>query len=91
MISRVLENKPGERRQLEEFLSPVMSPNSKWTLVYRASKHGWSPEVFHSKCDNKSSTLTIVRVKDFIFGGYTDQNWAGKYITIPIIKCVQFI
>ena len=39
--------------------------------------HGWSAQNFHMMCDNKGPTVTIVRVGECIFGGYTDQNWQG--------------
>ena len=50
----------------------------KWNLCYRASRDGWRAKDFHRCCDNKGSTVTLVRVGDYIFGGYTDENWAGK-------------
>ena len=50
----------------------------QWRLCYRASAHGWSAQNFHTNCDNKGPTVTLVKVGEYIFGGYTDQNWAGK-------------
>jgi hypothetical protein len=48
----------------------------KWDLIYRASTDGMSPQAFHSKCDNKAKTLTVVKsTEGCIFGGYTDQAW----------------
>ena len=36
---------------------------------------------FHSRCDMKKPTLTIVKViknnKNLVFGGYTTDSWAG--------------
>ncbi len=34
--------------------------NDKWTLLYRGTRDGFGAKEFHSKCDGKSSTLTIV-------------------------------
>jgi len=53
------------------------SDNNKWPLLYRGSRDGFGAEDFHSKCDGKSSTLTIIKAKssDFIFGGYTEASW----------------
>ena len=50
----------------------------QWRLCYRASVHGWSAHNFHTTCGNKGPTVTIVKVGECIFGGYTDQNWQGK-------------
>ena len=30
---------------------------------------------FHSLCDNIGPTVTLVRVKQNVFGGYADKNW----------------
>ena len=50
----------------------------QWRLCYQASVHGWSAKDFHTNCDNKGPTVTLVKVGEYSFGGYTDQNWAGK-------------
>jgi hypothetical protein len=48
----------------------------KWSLIYRASRDGRSAEAFHTKCDNKSKTLTVVKTTEgYIFGGYAEQAW----------------
>jgi hypothetical protein len=50
--------------------------SSKWTLIYRASRDGRTAHAFHSKCDNKAKTLTIIKsTYGDIFGGYTEQMW----------------
>ena len=37
--------------------------------------NGWSSQTFHSYCDGKGPTVTIVSVAGtYIFGGYTDQS-----------------
>ena len=52
---------------------------SFWSLCWRATKDGWAASTFHSKCDYKGQTVTIVRVGDYVFGGYTDVVWDSKY------------
>jgi len=46
-------------------------------LVYKGSRDGFKYKAFHEKCDNKSSTITVIKSKDYgrIFGGYTQQTW----------------
>ena len=52
---------------------------TEFKLLYRASRDGFSSNAFHSKCNNISKTLIIIKVKDkpHIFGGYTEATWEG--------------
>ena len=52
----------------------------KWQLLMRASQDGFQAQTFHSKCDNKGPTVTIVKSGNNIFGGFTEQSWSSKYI-----------
>jgi len=47
-------------------------------LLYRASRDGWAAANFHSCCDNKGPTVTVIKSGNYIFGGYTEQHWDGK-------------
>ena len=47
-------------------------------LLYRASRNGWAASNFHSCCDSKGPTVTVIKSGNYIFGGYTDQSWDGK-------------
>ena len=50
----------------------------QWQLFFRASENSYSASAFHAACDNKGPTLTLVRVGDNVFGGYTDKSWNGS-------------
>ena len=65
---------------LSTWLKPVaQSESSKWKRCWRASVDGWAASTFHSGCDNKGPTVTIIRVGGkYIFGGYTNVSWVGK-------------
>jgi hypothetical protein len=53
----------------------VLKPK-QWTLLYRGSDHGFNSSNFHSKCDGKSNTITIILTTvGFIFGGLTPITW----------------
>ena len=52
--------------------------NDSDKLLYRASRDGWTASNFHSYCDNKGPTVTVVKSGNYIFGGYTDTSWDGK-------------
>ena len=61
---------------LSDWLRPVVQINGQWILCWRASLHGWAASTFHSLCDNKEPTVTIVKdTKNNIFGGYTSKPW----------------
>ena len=54
--------------------------NSKCQLLMRASRDGFQAQTFHSKCDNKGPTVTIVKSGNNIFGGFTETSWSSKCI-----------
>ena len=48
----------------------------KFTLLFRASRDGYSSSNFHSKCDGKVNTLILVETTNRRrFGGYTECQW----------------
>ncbi|CAB4042745.1 Hypothetical predicted protein, partial [Paramuricea clavata] len=50
-----------------EFIAKLMewlNSKSTWTLCWRASQHGWPASTFHTKCDSKGPTVTIVSVEE---------------------------
>lgn len=53
-------------------------------ILYKASKDGDSPKIFHDKCDDIINTLCIYESKkNRRFGGFTTQKWnsaLGEYI-----------
>ena len=51
----------------------------KWHLLFRASRDGFAAQTFHSRCDNKGPTITIVKSGNNIFGGFTENSWNSKY------------
>ena len=66
---------------LSRFLKPAVGLNSYWKLCYRASSHGWAARTFHSRCDGKPHTVTIIRKSQYVFGGYTDIAWGKNTIS----------
>ena len=55
-----------------------MSFNKPWKLVYQATKDGFEPAIFHSKCDQFTGTLSVIKTQNSnIFGGYTSADWSG--------------
>jgi len=62
---------------LDKWLKPVTRQSSYWNRCYQATVNGWSSSTFHSNCDGKGPTVTIIRVGKYIFGGYTSLSWSG--------------
>ena len=70
-----------EVKLIEHLFSFLNNRTSALKLCYRASLHGWSSQQFHQQCDDKVNTVVLVKVGNYIFGGYTDQTWQGKNLT----------
>ena len=74
----ILKNEGKLTTHLISFLNNRKAPLK---LCYRASVHGWSTQHFHQHCDYKAGTVVLVKVGNYIFGGYTDQTWQSKNFT----------
>ena len=61
---------------LEELLEKKELDGRKWSLLYRGTRDGFLASDFHSHCDSKPNTLTIVQITNGnIFGGFTSAHW----------------
>ena len=59
-------------------------------LLFRASQDGFMAKTFHSKCDNKGPTVTIVQSGKYVFGGFTEESWDSKYSSVIRIVQTEF-
>ena len=49
----------------------------RYSLIFKASLHGYTSEAFHKKCDGKAPTVTILKNQfGKIIGGYTSSPWS---------------
>lgn len=68
--------------KLLSYLEQVLlsSERSRFVRCWHAKTDGWAASTFHSNCDGRGPTVTIIKVNDYIFGGYTDVSWgeSGK-------------
>jgi len=70
-----------ERLQLEEWIG---GKRKFFTLLFKISRDGCNPEVFHKKCDNQGPTVTVLYTpKRSVYGAYTSISWKC------VDKCVQ--
>ena len=75
--SVILGNDDNYLSTLSNWLHAVaQSKSSDWKRCWRASVDGWASTTFHSHCNNKGPTVTIIRVGKYIFGGYTSTSWS---------------
>ncbi|PFX18189.1 uncharacterized protein LOC111339875 [Stylophora pistillata] len=66
----------GQRKTLIEWLKNTPGlDNVSVKLLYRASRDGWNASDFHSFCDNRGPTVTVIKSKNYIFGGYSEHQW----------------
>ena len=63
------------RRVLKGWLPAALL--GEWRLLFRASRVGFAASAFHSKCDNKGPTITVVKSGGNIFGGFTKTSWTS--------------
>ena len=60
------------------FLKEII-PNSKFSLIYRATIDGDSFKTFHSKCDGIAPTIILIKTtKDKKWGAYTNNPWTTE-------------
>ena len=65
------------RKILKGWLTEVLL--GEWRLLFRASRDGFAASAFHSKCDNKGPTVTVVKSGTNIFGGFTEKPWTSPH------------
>ena len=63
------------REILKAWLPGAMA--GEWRLLFRTSRDGFAASTFHSKCDNKGPTVTVVKSGVNIFGGFTEKGWTS--------------
>ena len=58
-------------------LSKLFDRDITTNKIYDSRTDGFKADTFHPKCDNKGSTLIIIKSKENerIFGGFTDIPW----------------
>ncbi|CAF4683036.1 unnamed protein product [Rotaria sp. Silwood2] len=69
---------PDHKKKLNEFYG---KNNQRWQLIYKASRDGFDANAFHSRCNNKGPTMTIIQSNNnYLFGGYTAIPWTSNNV-----------
>ncbi|EGG19348.1 hypothetical protein DFA_02135 [Cavenderia fasciculata] len=67
-----------DQYQIANF-SKWIGKKSNLTLLYRGTRNGFKASTFHSLCDGKGPTITLIKSDDLsIFGGYNSQSWNSE-------------
>ncbi|UJR21877.1 hypothetical protein I4U23_024950 [Adineta vaga] len=66
-----------QQAKLNEFYG---KETQKWSLLYKATRDGFSSVAFHKYCDHRGPTMTIIQSKPggYLFGGYTSVSWRSN-------------
>ncbi len=63
------------KKKLNEFYGKM---HQQWELIYKASRDGFNANAFHTRCNNKGPTMTIIQSNNnYLFGGYTSIPWTS--------------
>ncbi|KAL3875143.1 hypothetical protein ACJMK2_038071 [Sinanodonta woodiana] len=72
MANKITEK---ERKQLAAWIG--QGPKT-FKLLYSIQRDGCSSTMFHQKCDNQGSTVTVVyNTNNSVYGGFTAKSWAA--------------
>ena len=66
-----------ESKMICEWINPNKNIDSK--LLYRVSRDGDGPEIFHKYCDNKGLTIMFAKINNgYRFGGFSGISWTNE-------------
>ncbi|KAF2075728.1 hypothetical protein CYY_002971 [Polysphondylium violaceum] len=87
----VLESKIIDYISFKTINDWITSGNYSFKIIYRASNNGFSTQSFHSACDGKGPTITVIKTTDgCVFGGYNSQSWNSDRERYGDDKCFIF-
>lgn len=91
ITSSIIQRNSVHHQHLSRMLIEEGYDSSLWIPCYVALRHGWNVSSFHELCDNMAPTLTIVRKDNYVFGGFTENSWAGNHCRRLHLKCFLYI
>lgn len=61
---------------LHGWVEEATKTNVKFELLWKGSRDGFKAATFHSMCNNKGPTVTVIKSEhDKVFGGFTSESW----------------
>lgn len=78
-LASELLSDPKKQQAVLDMITNTAIKESK--LLYKASRDGFSAQMFHNLCDNRGATITVIKTDNGkVFGAYTDIPWtSGEY------------
>ena len=68
--------KEAEADLLNKWVFEAVGGNLRYDLLWKGSRDGFTASAFHSKCNGKGATLTVIMSEhNKLFGGYTSESW----------------
>jgi len=65
-----------EIKQLQQWVEESAGGKVRFELLWKGGQDGFGAAMFHSKCNGKGPTVTVIKSNnDKIFGGYTSESW----------------
>ena len=63
-------------------MAKFFAAKTEFKLLFRGSRDQFTASSFHSKCDGKGATLTVIKVEqgNRIFGGFTNIPWDSSSV-----------
>jgi hypothetical protein len=62
----------------DNILEKMGTSAKKINLLYKGTSDGFSAKTFHSLCNNKGPTITVISANSRISGGYTPESWGSR-------------
>ena len=84
LASDILQNDFNSLEMLRTAFPTFIRDYAMWKRCYSADHSSWSTADFHSNCDAKGPSLTIIRVRDYVFGGFVEQSWGGRWYKVCV-------
>jgi hypothetical protein len=76
---------PDTLKAFTTLVSDALGFGRRFKLLFRSSRDGASAAAFHSRCDGKGPTLTLIRdTAGNVFGGYAAVQWSSPAVLAGI-------
>lgn len=83
MDDTVLIQTKEDKYFIQDTLQKTLGFRVKASLIFRASRDGWSPIDFHNFCDSEGPTIVLFKSSTGkVSGGFTEISWGsvGGYV-----------
>lgn len=83
--SKILPESDLHYPTLLKWLDKAAFDVSDWLQCYNHTGPNMDMTAFHKGCDYVGATLTLVKVREYVFGGFSNENWGGSFSAIVCV------